>query len=536
MNKIVVTLATLLSLTAGAAHAQQVRVGLAAEPTSSDPHFHAHATNVTLRWHVFDGLTTSDLEMMPVPSLAESWTNPDDKTWAFKLRKGVQFSNGEPFTARDVVYSFCRVPAVEGSPGGFNWALNTVIGVETPDDHTVIVKTSVADPTLGAKLANVAIISAKVSGAAEKITYAKPKCGDIGNNPKHTEFQNPAFAIGTGPFKYTEYKGGERIGMERNDKYWGDKQYWQTVTFRSITNPGSRVAALLSGDVDVIESPQPQDFDRIKSGGFAIDSAISSRSIYIGLDVHQAPDWKSPGIKLDKNPLLDKRVRQALSKAINRQAIVDRIMGGASLATGELAAWPLLGTTEKLPVPAFDLDGAKKLLADAGYADGFDLVLGTSNDRYLNDEKVFQAIAQMWTRAGVRTTLDSQAQTTFFTKRDREFAFSAALGSWAASTGEMGNFLFATNVTRNPAAGAGVVNFGRYSSPEFDALVEKGMTTMDRAKRGEVYQQAVKKLIEDDQAVIPLLIEKSPWAFRSNISFVPRRDQYTVVTGTAEKK
>ncbi|MGB6118081.1 MAG: ABC transporter substrate-binding protein [Mesorhizobium sp.] len=535
MRKLTASLAALVALAASGAAAQEIRVGLAAEPTSSDPHYHAHATNVTLRWHVFDGLTTSAVDLTPEPSLAESWTTVDDTTWQFKLRPDVKFSNGSPFTSRDVLYSFCRVPAVEGSPGGFNWGLNTVVGVDTPDDQTVVIKTSVPDPTLPTKLANVAIVSASVSGAAETLTYAKPNCGDIGGNPKHTEFANPEIAIGTGPFKYAEYKGGERIVMERNENYWGPEQFWKKITFRSITNPGSRVAALLSGDVDVIESPQPQDFERIRSSGFTIDEALSTRSIYIGLDMHEAPDWKSPGITLDKNPLLDKRVRQALSKAINRQAIVERIMDGSSLATGELAAWPILGTTQDLPVPQQDLDGAKQLLAEAGYPDGFDLVLGTSNDRYLNDEKVFQAIAQMWTRAGVRTKLDSQSATTYFTRRDREFAFSAALGSWAASTGEIGNFLYATSLTRDPSVGAGITNFGRYSNAEFDALVQKGLTTMDREERGKIYQQAVKKLIEEDAAVIPLMVEKSPWAFRSNIAFVPRSDQYTVITGTSEK-
>lgn len=534
MMKTAISIAALIALTATGASAQEVRVGLAAEPTSPDPHYHAHATNVTLRFHVFDGLTGIDVNLAPTPSLAESWKAIDDTTWEFKLRPNVKFSNGAPFTARDVVYSFCRVPVVEGSPSGFNWGLNTIASVETPDDHTLLIKTSVVDPTLPIKLANIAIISATVSGGAEKVTYARPNCGDIGNNPKHTEFLNANFAIGTGPFKYAEYKGGERIIMEKNDNYWGESQHWKKITFRSITNPGSRVAALLSGDVDLIESPQPQDFERIKSSGFSIGEALSTRSIYVGLDMHEAADWKSPGIKLDKNPLLDKRVRQALSKAINRQAIVDRIMGGSSVATGELAAPPILGTTEGLPVPELDLEGAKKLLADAGYPDGFDLVLGTSNDRYLNDEKVFQAIAQMWTRAGVRTTLDSQSATTYFTRRDREFAFSAALGSWPASTGEMGNYLYAAAVTRDPAVGAGVVNFGRYSSPEFDALVQKGLTTMDREQRGKIFQQAVKKLIEEDAAIIPLLVEKSPWAFRPAISFVPRSDQYTILTGTRE--
>lgn len=528
--------AALLALLAGAAQAQEARIGLAAEPTSADPHFHAQAINVALRWHVFDGLTATDKDLQPQPALAESWSLIDPTTWQFKLRPGVTFSNGTPFTARDVIYSFCRIPVVENSPGGFQWALKTVADVTAPDDLTVVIKTTAPDPILPTMLANVAIISAAAAGGSEKVTFAKPACTDLGANPAQAAFSDPAMAIGTGPFKYTEFRGGERVTMERNETYWGAPQYWQKLTFRSITNPGARVAALLAGDVDLIEAPPTQDFERIQSSGMVLGQALSTRSIYIGLDVHQGDGWVTPGVKgTDKNPLLDVRVRKALSMAINRQGLVDRIMGGAAQASGEFTAWPIVGSTENLPLPPYDAEGAKALLAEAGYPDGFDLVLGTSNDRYINDEKVFQAIAQMWTRIGVRTSVNSQSAATFFTQR-KDFAFSAALGSWAASTGEAANYLFATFVTPDPKSGAGTVNFGRYSNPRFDALVAEAMQTMDRDARADLTRQAVQIVVAEDYAGLPLYVEKSAWAHRKGLVFTPRSDQYTVMVGGSDQK
>jgi peptide/nickel transport system substrate-binding protein len=449
------------------AAAQDLRIGLTSEPTSADPHFHNLGPNNQVRLHVFDGLVATDENQKPVPSLATAWRALDDNTWEFKLRSGVKFTNGKDFTARDVIYSFCRLPFVEGSPGNFAHAVRAISSIETPDAGTMILKTAAPNPLLPVNLASVAIVSADVAGGGAAIKYKSGGCEGFGNNPKSVEFSNPAFAIGTGPYKYTEFTAGAQIVMERNDNYWGERPHWKKVVWRPLTSAGPRVAALLAGDVDMIEVPPIQDFDRIKGAGFQIAQALSNRVIYIQLDQYTGdPAYKSPGIKgTDKNPLLDKRVRLALSKAIDRPAIVARIMGGVAVPAAELLPWPLFGTTKDVPIEKPDPEGARKLLAEAGYPNGFEITLGTPNDRYINDEKIAQAVAQMWARIGVKTNVDAMTVSTFFTRRNK-YEFSAFLAGWGADTGELSNSLNSLVLTHQPQKGIGQTNRARYSNPK----------------------------------------------------------------------
>ena len=257
-----------------------------------------------------------------------------------------------------------------------------------------------------------------------------------------------------------------------------------------MSSQGARVAGLLAGDVDFIENPPIQDFERIKGAGFQIAEGLSNRIIYLHLDQFQDPSWKTPGIKgTDKNPFLDKRVREAVSKAINRQAIVDRIMGGHAVAAGELLPYPLFGATKDFPVEKYDPDAAKKLLAEAGYPNGFEVTLGSPNDRYINDEKIAQAIAQMLTRIGIKTNIDAMTASTFFTRRNK-FEFSMYLAGWGADSGEMSNSMNSLVVTLQPDKGLGPTNRGRYSNKQVDELVVKAMATVDDAQREKLLQDA----------------------------------------------
>jgi peptide/nickel transport system substrate-binding protein len=299
------------------------------------------------------------------------------------------------------------------------------------------------------------------------------------------------------------------------------------VILKPLTNAGARVAALLAGDVDLIETPPIQDFDRIKGANFNIVQGLSNRIIYIHLDQHNDPAWKTPGIKgTDKNPLLDKRVREALSIAINRKGIVERIMGGVAVPAGELLPFPLFGTTKDFPVAPFDADRAKKLLTEAGYPNGFEITLGTPNDRYINDEKVAQAIAQMWSRIGVKTNIDAMTASTFFARRNK-FEFSAYLAGWGADTNELSNSLNALILTHDPKRGIGGTNRGRYSNKQVDDLVIKAMATIDNAEREKLLQQA-SKIAMGEIGLIPLHFEVTPWAFKKSISYAARVDQSTL--------
>jgi peptide/nickel transport system substrate-binding protein len=520
--------ASALALATTPALAQELKVGVAAEVTSIDPHFHNVGPNNSLRKHIFEGLVGNDDSQKLKPELAASWRAVDEKAWEFKLRPNVKFTNGDAFTAKDVVYTFCRIPTVENSPSSFTVFTRGFAAVETPDPQTLIIRTTEPQPLLPNNMAALGILSSKANGG-EGVVWKASGCEGLGTPPKSQDFNDPAKAVGTGPFKLKEYTRGTQVVLERNEDYWGEKPHWARVTWRPFTSAGPRVAALLAGDVDLIENPPIQDFDKIKSAGFQIAQGISNRIIYLHMDQFKGADWKTPGVRgTDKNPFLDKRVREAVSKAINRQAIVERIMGGVAQSAGELLPTPLFGTSPDMKPTAFDPDGARKLLAEAGYPNGFEVTLGTPNDRYINDGQIAQAVAQMLTRVGIKTSVDASTASTFFTRRNK-YEFSLYLAGWGADSGEMSNSLVALVSTPNPTTGRGHTNRGRYSNPEVDKLVEEAQRTVDDGKREALLRQA-SKLAMSDFAVIPLHFEVTPWAFKKGLTYKARIDQYTLAT------
>lgn len=525
-----VALATLPAaiMVSAQAGAQELKIGVASEVTSIDPHFHNVGPNNSLRRHIFQSLVTSDENQKMVPELAASWRAVDDRTWEFKLRPNVKFSDGSDFNATDVIYTLCRIPTVENSPSPFTVYTRGFDSVEAPDPLTIVFKTTNPMPLLPNNLSTLGTLSAETYGG-QNVKWTANGCENLGTPPKSADFIEPAKSVGTGPYKLANYTRGQHVILERNDSYWGDKPHWQKVTWRPISSEGPRVAALLAGDVDVIENPPIQDFDKIKGAGHQIVQGISNRIIYLHMDQHNDPAWKTPGVKgTDKNPFLDKRVREAVSKAINRDAIVERIMGGVAVAAGELLPHPLFGTSQDMkPVP-YDPEASKKLLAEAGYPNGFEVTLGTPNDRYINDEKVAQAAAQMLTRVGIKTNVDAVTASQFFSRRNKH-EFSLYLAGWGADSGEMLNPLVALVATMDPKTGMGHTNRGRYSNPELDALIKQAQTTVDEKKREALLQQA-SKLAMADYPIIPLHFEVTPWALKKGITYKPRIDQYTLAT------
>jgi peptide/nickel transport system substrate-binding protein len=512
----------------GPALAQELKIGVASEVTSVDPHFHNVGPNNALRRHIFQSLVAADENQKLYPELAESYRALDDRSWEFRLRHNAKFTSGEPFTAKDVIYTLCRVPTVENSPSSFTVFTRGIESIEVPDPHTLIIRTASPQPLLPSNLSTVGILSAKAYGG-ENVNFQSTGCDNLGQPPKSADFNDPQKAVGTGPYRLVNYTRGSHVILERNDGYWGEKPQWARVTFRPFSSAGPRVAALLAGDVDLIENPPIQDFEKIKGAGFQIAQGISNRVIYVHLDQYTDPGWKTPGVRgTDKNPFLDKRVREAVSKAINRQAIVDRIMGGVAVPAGELLPYPLFGTTKDAKPVAFDAEAAKKLLAEAGYPNGFELTLGTPNDRYINDGQIAQAVAQMLTRIGIKTSVDAMTASTFFSRRNK-FEFSAYLAGWGADTGEMSNSLVALVATPDPKTGFGHTNRGRYSNPALDKLIVEAQRTIDDGKREQILQKA-SKLAMDDYAIVPLHFEVTPWAFKKGLSYKARVDQYTLVT------
>src|SRR5499427_405764 len=388
---------------------KELKIGLSAEPSAMDPHFHNLTPNNSLTRHIFDRLTDQDENQLVTPALALTWRTTDETTWEFKLRPGVKFSNGDDFTANDVIYSYCRAPRVENSPPSFGIYVRQISGMSAPDPLTLVIKTAAPHPLMPTELSNIAILSAKANGAGT-VTFDRQECKGVGTYPKTEAFNSGEAAIGTGPYRLVRYTKGDRIILERNDGYWGEKPAWQRVIFRPITSAGPRVAALLAGDVDLIENIPIQDLDRIKANpGYKVVQGLSARVIYLHFDyIDDAPPGVTDanGKPLGKNPFRDKRVREAISKAIDRDAIVARIMGGVAIAAGELLPPMMFGANKDMKAPKADVEGAKKLLAEAGYPNGFAVTLATPNDRYVNDAQVAQAVAKMLTRVGLKVGVE----------------------------------------------------------------------------------------------------------------------------------
>lgn len=506
------------------ATAQELRIGLSAEPSALDPHYHQLGPNNQIATQVYERLTDQDENQKPIPGLAESWRATDEKTWEFKLRKGVKFADGGDFTARDVIFSYCRVPKVENSPSSFIASTRMVDTMTAPDPHTVVITTAQPFPLMAITVSNIAIVSAKNGGAPDELKFNKAGCEGVASWPKTDDFNKLKYA-GTGPFKYTQFTPGDRIVMEANETYWGKKPKWKKVTLRPITNAASRVAALLANDVDFIENPPIQDLPRIKSDpNLALVSKLSNRIIYLHFNyVADVP----PGVTDagEKNPFRDKRVREAISLAIDREAIVKRIMAGEAKAAAEFLPNPLDGTNPGIQAAKPDPAKAKKLLAEAGYPNGFGLVIGTPNDRYINDAQITQAVAQMLNRVGIKAQVDAMTAATFFGRRTKR-EFGMWLAGWGADTGEMSNPLRALAATPDKTIGFGATNPGGYSNKEMDDLLKKALTTVDDKQRNTMLAQA-SRMVMADFGVIPLHFELTTWAFKKGIDYSGQTNQYT---------
>jgi peptide/nickel transport system substrate-binding protein len=501
-----IALCAALAVYALPAPGQTLRVAVSSPVTSIDPHYHNLGPNNSLATQIFDRLVEQDEHARLVPGLAESWKPVASDTWELKLRDA-KFQNGNAFTSDDVVFSMDRIPKVPNSPSNFAAYTKPVVSTEVVDAHTIRLHTSSVFPLLPTYLAQFFIINRKADeGMATE------------------DFNSGKAAIGTGPFRFVAYKPGDRVELERNDSYWGPKPPWQHVDYRFISNDASRTAALLAGDVDFIDFVPTTDLAGLrKEPKVKLWEQLGLRLIFLALD--QSRDGPSPfvsganGEKLDKNPLKDRRVRLALSIAINRQAMVDRVMEGAAVPAGQYLPPGVYSYVPDLKPPPYDPEQAKKLLAEAGYPKGFHIALHGPNDRYVNDAKIIQAVGQMWTRIGVQTEVDPLPWSSYVGQANKQ-AFSAFLFGWGTGTAEASDPLIAQNATFDATKGRGASNRGRYSNPALDKLIDEALGTADDGAREKLLQQA-QKLAFDDVALIPLHIQKNIWATRTGFTYVP---------------
>mgnify|MGYP001179422048 CR=1 FL=1 len=498
---------------AGGAAAQDLTIAVGAPVTSIDPHYHNLSPNNAMAAHIFDGLADTDARARLVPGLAESWRAVDDTTWEFKLRRGVKFHNGSDFTAEDVAFTISRAPTVPNSPSGFGIFTRPIAEVQVVDSHTVRIRTRTVYPLLVVDLSNVMIL--------DKETH---------ENATTEDFNSGKAAVGTGPYRFVRFAPGDRIELERNDAYWGAKQPWQRVHYRIIVNEAGRTAALLAGDVDFIDQVPTSDIARLKQDQrLNVSEVVGLRIIYLGLDHSRtdgSPFVSGPnGEALDRNPLKDVRVRRALSIGIDRGAIVSRVMEGAAIPAGQFLPEGTYSYVPGLNPPAFDPDGARRLLAEAGYPNGFRITIHGPNDRYINDARIIQAIGSFWTRIGVRTQVEAMPWTTFVARAGRQ-EFSTFLVGWGSSTGEASSPLRSLVATFNREKGFGASNRGRYSNPEVDRLLEQALATVDDEKREKLLQDATRVAMED-VGIIPIHIQKNIWAMKRSLRHDARADELT---------
>ena len=498
------------ALAGKAAAERTLRMAVGAQVTSLDPHYHNISPNNAFAGMVFDNLVEMDATSHPRPSLALSWRPVAEDVWEIKLRPGVVFSNGSPFTADDVAFTFARIPTVQNSPGSFVTYIQWVRGVEVVDALTLRLRTDGPFPLVAANLSAVPIL--------DRETHAGMSAEDV-NSAKG--------AVGTGPFRVVSSRPGERIDLQRNDTYWGERPAWDRVEYRMVTNDAARTAALLAGDVDFIDQVPTGDIAKLRRDPrVRITEADSLRLMFLVLDQQRGVSPFVAGIDgkpLDRNPLQDGRVRRALSMAIDRPAIVSRVMEGAATATAQFMPPGTYGYATDVAVRPADPDGARRLLADAGYPEGFRLTLHGSNDRYLNDVRIVQAIGQMWSRVGVRTSVEVAPYASFITRASRQ-EFSAHMASWGSSTGEPLVGMRSTVATFDRARGTGSVNRSRYSNPALDEALAAAAREMDDGKR-EAMLQGVARSMADDTSIIPLHVQKNTWAARQGFAHEPRADE-----------
>ncbi len=495
-----------------AATAANLTVGLGTDVTAIDPHYHNLTPNNNVAAHIFGYLVQRNEKSQLEPGLATEWKTIDPLTWEFKLRKGVKFHDGSDFTAADVVASIERVPTVPNSPSPFTAFTKQIKEMVVVDPLTIRFKTATPYPLMPSDMAQIVIIS---KSAAKATT---------------DDFNTGKAAIGTGPYKVVRYAKGDRIELARNDAYWGGKTPWEKVTLRLLPQDASRVAALLAGDVQVIENVPTSDVAQLrKDKRVQVFRTVADRLIYLHIDSDRDVSpfvTDKAGKPMTKNPLKDPRVRRAISKAINRPAMVAKVMEGEAIPAGQLVPDFLFGATKNLKVEPYDPEGAKKLLTEAGYPDGFGLTIHAPNNRYVNDAKIAQAVAQMLARVGIDTKVVAMPSSTYFSQATK-LEFSFMLLGWGTGTGEASSSLKALLMTYNRDKGFGTANRGRYSNGKVDALTEDALATVDDAKREALLQRA-SELAVNDVGVIPLHFQVNLWATRDGITYVPRTDENTL--------
>jgi peptide/nickel transport system substrate-binding protein len=471
-----------------------------------DPHSQNHATTNNLIGHAYEGLVRYDKKYQIEPALATDWKIVNPTTWRFNLRKNVKFHDGSAFTADDVVFSFDRIRQPQGFMQIYVAGIDKIVKV---DDYAIDVILSKPNPTLLNSLVLFFIMDKDwaIANKTDKVQDFKAK--EVTFASRNTN--------GTGPFVIKEWTPDQRIVMTANKTWWDKPEGNVTdVVYSPIKSDATRISALLAGDVDLVTDLPTQDVARLRSNAnLAVLDGPEVRTIFIALD--QGSDELKYGSK-GKNPFKDIRVRQALNMAIDRDAIKRTIMRNLSIPAAIMVAPGVNGHTPDLDKPArVDVAGARKLLAAAGYPDGFEFTLDCPNNRYVNDEEICQAVVGMWAKAGVKAKLNAMPFGPFIAKIQK-FDSSAYLLGWGVATYDAQYTL--QSLVRTRVGGAdGNFNLAGVSSAKVDSLVDAMKSEMDKTKRDQLLRDGL-AATRDEALYVPLHHQMRPWAMKKSVSIV----------------
>ena len=475
---------------------------------SMDPHSLNESLQLNFTFNIYEPLVGRGKKLELVPALATDWKQTAPTVWRFNLRKGVQFHDGTPFTADDVIFSYNRAKADGSDVKTYVGAIKEIVKV---NDHAVDVITSEPFPILPDVISNWAMMSKKWC-EENRATVPVDKRKGVENTASFK-------ANGTGPFRLRSREPGIRTTLVRNLNYW-DKSIEtniEEVIFTPIGNASTRVAALLSGEIDMMEPVPVQDISRVAANAsLKVMQGPELRTIFLGMD-QSRNELLFSNVK-GKNPFKDKRVRQAFYQAIDIEAIRTTVMRGAATPAALMEAPGVAGfpadLNKRLP---YDAEGAKKLLAEAGYPNGFEVGMNCPNDRYVNDAAICQAVSAMLARVGVKVNLMAESKATYFPKiLSRNTSFY--LLGWTPSTVDSHDPLYALMATPG-AGGQGQFNLGAYSNPKLDELTAKIQSETDQARRNAMIREAM-KLHQDDIGHIPLHQQALAWGAKKNLSLV----------------
>jgi len=497
-----------------AVQAQTLRFASQGDPQTLDPYSQNESFTNSVNAQVYEYLIDRDKQLNFVPGLATSWEQVSPLKWRFKLRQGVKFHDGASFTADDVVFSVVRAQQPTSQIAVYANAVGTPKKV---DDYTVDFEMTKVNPIFTDHINSIFIMN---KAWCEQHNATKPQ--DFKNKEEAYTALN---ANGTGPYILVKREPGIKTTWKRNPGYWGKIEgNVQEVVFTPIGNDATRTAALVSGELDFILDPPPRDVAKLRStAGVKIIDGPENRIVFIGMDQYR-DELLYSNVK-GKNPFKDLRVRKALYHAVDIETMKTKLMSGQSYPTGGNTPSPKAYYNDpkieaRLP---FDIALAKKLMADAGYPNGFEVQLDCPNNRYIQDEEICVALAGMWDKIGVKVKVVAIPRVTYFPKLEKNDTSMYMLG-WGGSVTDAETTL--TPVMRTPGPGGiGSFNYGRSSNAKFDDLALKSGTEADPAKRKELILAALTEWKEQVHT-IPLHRQVIPWGARSNVTASHRADNF----------